>query len=177
VEERPFPGPIYSLVDYGFSPARSASLKIKRRNSGLGILRKSRTRSTIRVMPLTSKAGIATIAVAVVLVMAQAIERWSVLETILTGLDNSGPVGHFLKGLLVSPIVVLVIALAGLYLMFEGRREIKSRNSVGSREMGNEAVGVPPVYIDFKPHIETRGGDPIPSHYCNRHGSAVRARS
>jgi len=76
-------------------------------------------------VPNKTKAGFVG-AIAVVLILGlQSIEHWTVIDPVLTGLRNNGPVGTFLASILMSRLAPLVIAIAAIYLVFEGRSEKK----------------------------------------------------
>jgi hypothetical protein len=78
-----------------------------------------------------TKAGlIGAIAVTAILAL-QAVERWTVVDAVLSGLHSKGAAGAWIADLLLSPVVPLVIAIAAIYLVFEGRRD-ESRNGVAS---------------------------------------------
>jgi hypothetical protein len=59
----------------------------------------------------------------VVILSLQAIEHWTVVDAVLVGLRGTGPVGTFIANLLLNRVVPLAIAIAAIYLVFEGRKE------------------------------------------------------
>lgn len=75
--------------------------------------------------------------VAVLLILAfQAVERWSVLDSVLSKLH-----GTTFGNILLSPVLPLVLALAAIYLIVEGNKEKKQEkpngNSVEIKESFN----------------------------------------
>jgi hypothetical protein len=62
--------------------------------------------------------------VAVLLILGLlSVEHWTVVDSILTGLRDSGPVGAFLVKILLSRVTALVIAITALVLGIEARKE------------------------------------------------------
>jgi hypothetical protein len=80
-------------------------------------------------MPRNLFAGLVGAILVIILLGFQAVSEWSVVDTVLNGLRSKGPVGAFLGGLLVSPIVPLVLAMAAIGFAYEGFRELKNRRN------------------------------------------------
>jgi hypothetical protein len=80
-------------------------------------------------MSAKSKTALSGGIVVIALVILQSIEKWTVVDAVLTGLRNSGPAGAFLVSLLLSPTLALVVALAAIFLSLENRRDRESRKS------------------------------------------------
>jgi hypothetical protein len=68
-------------------------------------------------------AGFVGAIVVVGILALQAVEHWTIVDAVLSGLRDRGPIGGFLVGILKSRTLPLVIALAAIYLVFEGRNE------------------------------------------------------
>jgi hypothetical protein len=105
---------------------------------------------------LTKKRAGIVGAVAVLLVLLlQSAERWSLIVALLAGLRGSGPVGTFIAGILVSPLLALVLALASIYLVWEGRKDAEIVPSVASMSSSaaRQNVNTGPVSQHFEPHI------------------------
>ena len=80
-------------------------------------------------MPRKLLAGLVGAFFVIILLAFQAIAQWSVVDTVLNGLRGKGPTGAFLSGLLVSPIVPLVLAMAAIGFAYEGFRELKNKRN------------------------------------------------
>src|ERR1700730_4487668 len=81
----------------------------------------------------------------IILLALQSVANWTVIDSILTGLRNRGPTGAFLTGILVSPLVPLVLAIASISFAYQGfkdfgnkRNEFVDANVV---ESGNSTAG------------------------------------
>jgi hypothetical protein len=74
-------------------------------------------------MPTKLKAGFLGAIGVVALLILQSIEHWTVIDSVLKGLKNQGAAGVFISGILTSPLLPLVLALASIYLVYEGRKE------------------------------------------------------
>jgi len=86
-----------------------------------------------------------------VILALQAIERWTVIATILQELKDTGPVGAFLSGLLRSPLLPLAIALAAIWLTYEGKRENHTEGGNSIATGGNARIGDINVYASAPP--------------------------
>ena len=80
-------------------------------------------------MPTKLKAGFVGAIIVVMVLALQAVEHWTMVDAVLSGLKEKGSAGIFIVGILMSRILPLVIALAAIYLVFEGRRERKHEDS------------------------------------------------
>jgi hypothetical protein len=78
-------------------------------------------------MPTKARSGfIGGLAVVAVLIL-QSVEHWTVIDAVLTGLRDLGAGGKFAYDILMSRLLPLVIAVAAVYLSFEGRKESKEQ--------------------------------------------------
>jgi hypothetical protein len=69
-----------------------------------------------------TKAGLVGAVAVVVILALQAIEHWTVVDSVITSLRGSGPTGTFIAGILLSRLLPLVLAIAAIVLVVEGRR-------------------------------------------------------
>jgi hypothetical protein len=69
------------------------------------------------------KAGFVGAIAVVAILLLQAVEHWTVIDAVMSKLRSVGPIGTFTAGIFLSPVVPLVIAIAAIYLVFEGRKE------------------------------------------------------
>jgi len=78
-------------------------------------------------MPQKLATGLIGASLVIILLTFQAISQWTVIDTVLSALKNKGPTGAFIAGLLTSPLVPLVLALAAIGFAYEGFRELKNK--------------------------------------------------
>ena len=91
-------------------------------------------------MPTKSKAGLIGAFAVVAILLLQAVEHWTVVDSILTGLRSQGNFGVFVATLLLSPILPLVLAVTSIYFVFEGRGEKPTVSPGGPSAKGEASV-------------------------------------
>ncbi len=72
-------------------------------------------------------------------IVVRSLESWSLIGGWLDGLKDQGPTGNFIVRSLLSPILPLVIGVAALYLVFEGRKERSSKGKPDADRLGPDA--------------------------------------
>src|ERR1700756_642377 len=72
--------------------------------------------------------GIGAVSVVAILFL-QSVEHWSVIDSVLSALKHEGSAGSWLAAVLTSPLLPLVLAIAAIVLVVEGRKE---KHEVGS---------------------------------------------
>jgi hypothetical protein len=72
-----------------------------------------------------TQAGVVGIILVFAILLLQSIERWSILDSVIAALRRMGPAGIVMVNVLLSPVLPLVIAIAALYLVYEGRKAQK----------------------------------------------------
>jgi hypothetical protein len=90
-------------------------------------------------MPTKSKAGLIGAIAVVAILTLQAVEHWTVVDAVLSGLRSKGNVGVFVANFLLSPVVPLVLAIAAIYLVFEGRKEKHELNAGASGDIPGQS--------------------------------------
>jgi hypothetical protein len=93
----------------------------------------------LRIMPTKTKAGLAGAIAVVVILGLQAVEHWSVVDSVLTGLRNMGAGGAFVTKILLSPLLALALAIAAIYLVYAGQKETEKRESAPLPTIDNSA--------------------------------------
>jgi uncharacterized membrane protein len=91
--------------------------------------------------------------VVIVLVGIQSLEHWTLVEHSIEGLKRQGPIGVFLAGVLVSPVLPLVLALGIIVIVIEVWR--KQREITDRRERINRPSQELPSRADSR--IENSG--------------------
>jgi hypothetical protein len=74
-------------------------------------------------MPIKTRAGLVGAIAVVVILFFQAIEHWTVVDSVLAGLRAEGSSGKFIVDILTSRLLPLVMAIAAIILVLEGRKE------------------------------------------------------
>jgi hypothetical protein len=124
----------------------------------------------VRTVPKKTKAGFFG-AIAVILILGlQSIEHWTVIDTVLNGLRNNGPAGTFLASMLMSRLVPLVIAIAAIYLVLEGRSEKNEASlpqsvpSIDNAAMQRQSTGpvTQQVFLGGQPQLPPKPEEPKP---------------
>lgn len=98
------------------------------------ILRKNNTRVTILRMSKKTVAGLLGAFAVVAILLLQSLERWTVIDSVMKGLQNWGSVGGLIANALDSKIVPLVLALTAIYLVIEGRKERDEKSEPATDE-------------------------------------------
>jgi hypothetical protein len=90
-------------------------------------------------MSTKTRAGLAGAIAVVVILFFQAIEHWTVVDSVLAGLRSEGPSGKFMVDILTSRLLPLVMAITAIILVLEGRKE------------KNEPLTLPPASLPAVP--------------------------
>lgn len=94
-------------------------------------------------MATKTRAGLIGAIVVVALLLIHSVEHWTIVDAVISGLRGRGVAGVWLADFLISPIVPLVIAIAAIYLVFEGRKE-------KSHDTPTPSISLSPIHVEAK---------------------------
>jgi hypothetical protein len=94
------------------------------------------------------RAGFAGAIATVAILALQALEHWSLIDSVVTKLRSMGAAGAFLVNIFLSPLLPLALAITALILVWDGRKSEMEREPVPPPSINNNST------LTANPHFE-----------------------